>query len=102
MALERERFLVWMQDENEVVTVHHVTVHHADMLRGELEHNRQGAPEKGANLNLATAWCWAALTRMGDYSKPFPTFRDMECLGLEDDGKETVDPTQLETPESSG
>lgn len=101
MALEREKFLVYVQDENEKVTVHSVTVHHADMLRGELEHNRQGAPEKGANLNLATAWCWAALTRMGDYTKSYPQFRDMECLGLEDDGKETVDPTQLETPDAS-
>lgn len=98
MPLEREKFLVYLQDENENVTVHHVTIQHTDMLRGELEHNRQGAPEKGANLNLATTWCWAALTRMGLYSKSFAQFRDMECLGLEDDGKETVDPTQEETP----
>lgn len=93
MALERERFLVTVQDENETITQHQVTVHHQDILRGELEHNRQGMPEKGANMNLMTAWCWAALTRMGVYTKSFAHFRDLECLGLEDDGKETVDPT---------
>lgn len=102
MALEREKFLVYVQDENEKVTEHQVTVHHVDMLRGELEHNRQGLPEGGARLNLVTAWCWAAMTRMGLYSKPYVTFRDMELLGLDDDGQETVDPTQPETPDASG
>lgn len=101
MPLEREKFLVYLQDENERITVHNVTIHHPDMLRGELEHNRQGAPDRGANLNLVTAWCWAAMTRMGAYAKSFPQFRDMECLGVEDDGKDRVDPTQLETPEPS-
>lgn len=97
MALTREKFVVYVQDENENVTEHKVTIHHQDMLRGELEHNRAGAPEKGAALNLITAWCWAALTRMGLYSKSYAQFRDMECMGAEDDGKETVDPTQTGT-----
>lgn len=94
MALQRERFLVYLQDEKEQITEHRVTVLHVDMLRGELEHNRQGLPEKGANLNLVTTWCWAAMMRLGLYSKPFNLFRDQDLQGLEDDGKETVDPTQ--------
>lgn len=100
MSLERERFLVYLQDPNENVTTHPVAVQHVDMLRGELEHNRQGAPD-GAKLNLVTAWCWAALTRMGAYAGPFERFRDFDCVGLEDDGKETVDPTQPVTPDPS-
>lgn len=101
MALERERFLVYLQDENENVTEHKVTVLHVDMLRGELEHNRQGNPEKGANLNLVTAWCWAACTRLGLYSRSYPDFRDRDLQGLTDDGKEVVDPTQPGTTPGS-
>ncbi len=100
MPLQRERFVVYLQDENETVTEHHVTVHHQDMLRGELENSRQGNPEN-AKLNLVTAWCWAALTRAGHYTKGFAQFRDLECLGLEDDGQETVDPTVRETTAAS-
>lgn len=101
MPLERERFLVYVQDENENITQHRVTISHQDMLRGELEHDRSQAPER-AKLNLVTAWCWAGLVRTGVYTKGFQQFRDMECVGLEDDGKETVDPTQLEpTPGSA-
>lgn len=100
MPLERERFLVYVQDENEAVTTHQVTVSHQDMLRGELEHDRAGAPDK-AKMNLVTAWCWAGLVRMGVYTKSFQHFRDMECMGLEDDGKETVDPTQPGTTSDS-
>lgn len=101
MALEREKFLVYLQDENEAVTVHPVTIHHVDMTRGEVVTMLEGTPEK-AGLNLATAWCWAAMTRLGLYSRSYTQFRDMDCVGLEDDGKETVDPTQLGTPDASG
>lgn len=92
MALTRERFLVYLQDENENVTEHRVTVHHVDMLRGELENSRQGNPDN-ARLNLVTTWCWAAMMRTGDYAKSFPQFRDQDLVGLEDDGQETVNPT---------
>ena len=101
MALQLERFLVYLQDENEQVTEHGVTVRHVDMLRGELEHSRQGNPDT-ARLNLVTTWCWAALTREGLYTRSFADFRDRDCLGLEDDGQETVDPTQAATPAASG
>jgi hypothetical protein len=100
MALERERFLVYLQDPDENITTHEVAVHHVDMLRGELENSRQGNPD-GARLNLVTCWCWAALTRMGLYSGPYDRFRDFDCVGLEDDGQETVDPTQPVTPADS-
>lgn len=101
MALELEKFLVYVQDENENVTEHRITVRHVDMLRGELVMAQEHVPES-AKLNLVTAWVWAAMTRLGAYSKSFQHFRDLELLGLEDDGKETVDPTQPETPEGSG
>lgn len=100
MPLERERFLVYVQDEHDTVTEHRVTIHHQDILRGELEHGRAGAGP-GDRLNLMTAWCWAALTRMGVYAKSYQHFRDMECMGLEDDGQETVDPTLPETRDDS-
>ena len=100
MSLKRERFLVYLQDPNENVTVHQVAARHVDMLRGELEHNRQGSPD-GARLTLVTAWCWAALTREGVYTGPYERFRDFDCVGLEDDGQETVDPTPLVTPAPS-
>jgi len=99
--MQREKFLVMVQDENETVTQHSVTIHHQDMLRGELELSRNGVPDT-AKMNLVTAWCWAGLTRQGDYTKSFAHFRDMECVGLEDDGSETVDPTQPVTPGDSG
>jgi hypothetical protein len=70
------------------------------MLRGELEHGRQGNPDT-AKLNLVTAWCWAACTRMGLYAQSFADFRDRDLVGLVDDGTETVDPTIPETPEGS-
>lgn len=102
MALEREKFLVYLEDPlTQEVTVHSVTIRHVDMTRGELEHLRQGGPERGAGLNMATVWCWAALTRMGLYARSFPEFRDNDCVGLEDDGTETVDPTQPVTTELS-
>lgn len=103
MPLERERFTVYLDDPlTHELSSHDVTVLHVDMLRGELEHNKQGLPEKGTNLNLVTAWCWAAMTRLGLYAAPFTQFRDMDCQGLEDAGKETVDPTQPgTTPDSA-
>jgi uncharacterized protein YvpB len=100
MALELERFRVYLQDLNENITEHQVTVRHVDMLRGELENGRQGNPDT-AKLNLITAWVWAACTRLGLYALSFPDFRDRDLIGLEDDGKETVDPTTPETPEGS-
>lgn len=101
MALTLERFLVYLQDPNEQVTEHQVTVRHVDMLRGELENARQGNPD-GAKLNLVTCWVWAACMRLGLYSGPYDRFRDQDLVGLEDDGKETVDPTQQGTPDASG
>jgi hypothetical protein len=38
---------------------------------------------------------------MGVYTGPYERFRDFDCVGLEDDGKETVDPTQQATPGDS-
>lgn len=101
MALERERFLVTVQDPNENMSTHQVVIHHQDMLRGELENNRQGNPD-GARLNLVTAWCWAAMTRMGLCTAPYDQWRDFQLVGLEDDGSETVNPTPPETPADSG
>lgn len=101
MALERERFLVWLQDPNENITEHSVTVHHQDMLRGESEHIRQGQSD-AARLNLVTAWVWAAMMRTGTYVGPYDRFRDIDLVGMEDDGKETVDPTQPATQDGSG
>jgi hypothetical protein len=93
MALEREKFLVYLQDENEAVTCHPVTVRHVDMARGESEHLRHGGTQQ-EGLGLATAHCWAAMVRLGLYTRDYPRFRDMDCAGLEDDGREVVDPTQ--------
>lgn len=93
MALEREKFLVYLQDAGGKVTVHPATIQHQDMLRGETVHHMAGG-QAGQGLNIATSWCWAALTRMGLYTGPYEQFRDGDCMGLEDDGKETVDPTQ--------
>lgn len=100
MALQLERFLVYLQDPNENITEHAVTVRHVDMLRGELENSRQGNPDS-ARLNLVTCWCWAACMRLGIYSGPFESFRDRDLVGLEDGGTETVDPTQPGTPGAS-
>lgn len=97
MALEREKFLVYLQDSGGKVTVQPVTIQHVDMLRGETTHTIGGGLT-GQGLNIATAWCWAALTRMGLYMLPYEQFRDSDCIGLEDDGKETVDPTLPGTP----
>lgn len=102
MPLEREAFEVYLNplDDGPPRQVH-VVVRHVDMLRGEQEHNRQGLPEKGTNLNLVTAWCWAALMRMGEYAGPYDRFRDTDLIGLEDGGSETVDPTQPVTTDAS-
>lgn len=100
MALEREKFLVYLQDEGGKVDVHPVTIAHQDMTRGEIAHHLVGG-QAGQGLNIATSWCWAALTRLGLYTGPYEQFRDMDCMGLEDDGKETVDPTQPGTPVTS-
>lgn len=97
MSLEREKFVVYLQDAGGKVTAHPVTIHHVDMLRGETMHTMTGGTQ-GQGLNVATAWCWAALTRMGLYAGPYEQFRDQDCMGLEDDGKETVDPTEPGTP----
>lgn len=99
--LERERFIVTVQDPNGDMTAHHVTIHHQDMLRGELENHRQGNPD-GARLNLVTTWCWAAMTREGLCSVGFDQWRDFQLVGLEDDGTETVDPTPVTTHDDSG
>lgn len=98
MALEREKYLVYLQADDgtplvkPTVTVHAVTITHQDMQRAEETLGGRGA----GGLTLGTAWCWAALTRMGLYDGPYEQFRDLDCVGLEDDGKETVDPTQPE------
>lgn len=99
--LQRERFIVTVQDPNETITQHRVVIHHQDMLRGELENSRQGNPD-GARLNLVTAWCWAAMTRDGLCTTPYEHWRDFALVGLEDDGSETVDPTPPPTPDASG
>lgn len=100
MALKLERFLVYLQDPNENVTAHQLVVRHVDMLRGELEFKRQGNPD-GAQLNLVTAWTWAAATREGLYTGPFERWRDQDLVGLEDDGQLEVGPTPQETPDAS-
>lgn len=99
MALQLERFIVYYIDKDGETVERSITVRNVDMLRGELEHNRQGMPERGANMNLTAAWVWAALTREGDYGLPFADFRDRDLLGMEDGGQETVDPTRPATPE---
>jgi hypothetical protein len=100
MALQRERFLAYVQSADDTVTAHSVTIHHVDMTRAEVENIRQGLTSS-AGLNFATCQVWAALTRMGLYSGPYERFRDQDLLGLEDDGAETVDPTQPVTPPDS-
>lgn len=102
MALRREKFLAYVKHaENEQATVHPVTIHHVDQTRAEVENIRVGAP-RDAGLNLATCQVWAALTRMGLYTRGYEQFRDMDLVGLEDDGHEELDPTQPGTPEGSG
>lgn len=97
MPLERETYTVYLAPTDEgPPTEHTVTVHYQDQLRGELAHNRAGMPDRGAWLNLTTAWVWAALTREGLYVGPFDRFRDVDCQGVEDAGTVTVDPTPPE------
>ena len=101
MALQLERFIVYYLNPEGETVERPITVRNVDMLRGELEHNRQGMPERGANMNLTAAWVWAALTREGDYTQPFSVFRDTDLLGMEDGGQETVDPTRPATSDAS-
>lgn len=101
MPLQREKFLVYLSDQNGAIVVHPVTIHHVDMTRAETMLQAMGQSQS-TGLNVATAWCWAALTRLGLYDRGLETFRDTDCQGLEDDGQETVDPTQPVTPVPSG
>lgn len=100
MTLQRERYVVYLAPKDDgPPEEHHVTVSFQDQLRGELEHSRAALPDR-ALLNLTTAWVWAAMVRTGDYTGPYDRFRDIDCQGLEDDGQETVDPTNPGTTDA--
>lgn len=99
MPLIRQAYLVHVQDAldpDAAPVEHRLVIQHQDMLRGELELHKAQITER-AHLNMTTAWCWAALTRLGLYTRPFGQFKDMDCQGLEDGGEEEVNPTQLAT-----
>lgn len=92
MALMRPAYIVTLGPEDSPRELR-VVVHHQDQLRAELELNRKGIDMRGAALHLSTAFCWAALKRMGEYPGNFDTFAHADMLGMEDGGAEPVGPT---------
>lgn len=101
MALQRDRFRVWVTDPDGTMKECEAIVNHQDMLRAE--HALLGTP--GGSLSeaftLTTAWCWASLMRQGDYAGPWQTFRDQDCQGMEDMEPVDVDPTGRAIPDAS-
>lgn len=97
MGLERERYQVYVQDQDEKLRELEATITHQDMLRGEQAMLGQPGITLGHGLLLTTAWCWASLMRQGDYAQAWQQFRDMDCQGMEKLDDVTVDPTAPET-----
>lgn len=101
MALIQPRFTVYLNSlDDGDPTEHVVAVSHQDQLRAEQEMMRANMPAK-AVLTLTNAWCWAAMTRAGLYTKPWGVFRDLDCAGIDTAEEVEVDPTQAGTPAAS-
>lgn len=97
MALQRDRFKVYVLQTDGSIGERTAVVNHQDMLRAERAvEDGQGGGIKLA-FGLTTAWCWASLMRQGDYAGAWQTFRDQDCQGMEDMEPVDVDPTGAET-----
>lgn len=100
MGLQRDRYTVYVQDEQEQLHEYEATVTYQDLLRGEAALAQTGTSQEHY-LTLATAWVWASLMRQGDYAGPWQRFRDQDCQGVDKLEPVDVDPTVQETGEGS-
>lgn len=73
---------------------HDVDVLFADLMRGELEANKQGIDES-LGLHMATVYAWCVLQRTGvlDRSTPYVVFKETLLDGIEIGEATDVDPT---------
>jgi hypothetical protein len=120
MALKRHLFDVYMAPldddgkpdfDADPLEFLSVRVVQGDMIRAELEANKQAIPDgTKAAMTSTTLWAWAAMSRTGQTSARWTAFKD-SCVAVQPvktpEGKaatEDVDPTQPApsgTPSSS-
>lgn len=110
MALKRHVFDVYVAPlgaddkpdfDAEPLEFLNVNVRQGDIIRAELEGNKQGLPDGSkAAMTATTLWCWAALHRAGDLDCKWSEFRT-RCIAVQAvkgaNGKAlepAVDPTQ--------
>lgn len=92
--LKRPAYHVWIAPDGadpdtvpeDQLEVHHVVVHHADQLRGELEAAKQGLPKGGTAtpMHLTALWLWANLIRTKRYEGTFREFK-VACVAYDPD-----------------
>lgn len=92
--------------------VHHrIEVRNQDVLRAELEGNRQGLPANPSDLpqNTVSLWAWSTLVRERLYDQPYQGFVQDDCYSIEPVRNEVgevagvpVDPTRPAAPSVSG
>lgn len=84
----------------EGVTTHLVPVIHADQMVGERE-----AMKKGLTLdlpqNVTSVIVWSAMRRRGLYTDTYETFRDRDCVGIENAVRPGEDPEGDAVPPTS-
>lgn len=94
VKMKRLAFHVWLAPEGvdpdtedpDELDYHHVVIHNADQLRGELEAGRLKMDPRKAPMHLSTLWLWAALVRTERYHDKFQEFRQV-CVSYEPDNE---------------
>jgi hypothetical protein len=106
MPLQRFKYRVLLDGTDEPLDVE---VTHGDLLRAELEADRQNLPvdPRKAPQQTTTLWVWAALVRTKVIDLPYRTFRDGDAdtppalVGFEQLRDSTGEPAAVDVPPTS-